>query len=290
MQVLVELRRHRRRCQHPGLPLDVGLPVLVDLEQRNHRRGLGAFDGDFVAEPDQHCRSPSIVVEKQFWSNVAGWPWFPGPSKRRAAPFHVSAWTLRLRRFPRHLPGLQGKSCLLAENSPPSCSTWTARSSIPSPSAERVWSDWARRHGLDVAAFLPTIHGVRASRPIAPPGASRRRPGARGRPAAAGRDRRCGWHRRDRRRRGVPRLAAGGRWAIVTSAPRALALAPHRRLPAFLSPRSSLRRRTFRAASRRPTASCLAQNGSALDARDCLVFEDAPGRHRGGRGRALRSW
>ncbi|RUY23463.1 HAD family hydrolase, partial [Mesorhizobium sp. M7A.F.Ca.US.001.04.2.1] len=29
-------------------------------------------------------------------------------------------------------------------------------------SAERVWSDWARRQGLDVAAFLPTIHGVRA--------------------------------------------------------------------------------------------------------------------------------
>jgi mannitol-1-/sugar-/sorbitol-6-phosphatase len=29
-------------------------------------------------------------------------------------------------------------------------------------SAERVWSAWAERHRLDVAAFLPTIHGVRA--------------------------------------------------------------------------------------------------------------------------------
>lgn len=28
-------------------------------------------------------------------------------------------------------------------------------------SAERVWSRWAERHGLDVAAFIPTIHGVR---------------------------------------------------------------------------------------------------------------------------------
>ncbi|NVZ78779.1 HAD family hydrolase, partial [Pseudomonas gingeri] len=28
--------------------------------------------------------------------------------------------------------------------------------------AERVWSNWARRHGLDVEAFLPTIHGVRS--------------------------------------------------------------------------------------------------------------------------------
>jgi mannitol-1-/sugar-/sorbitol-6-phosphatase len=28
--------------------------------------------------------------------------------------------------------------------------------------AERVWTAWAERHGLDVASFLPTIHGVRA--------------------------------------------------------------------------------------------------------------------------------
>ena len=28
--------------------------------------------------------------------------------------------------------------------------------------AERVWMRWAERHGLDVAMFLPTIHGVRA--------------------------------------------------------------------------------------------------------------------------------
>ena len=28
--------------------------------------------------------------------------------------------------------------------------------------AERVWAAWAERHGLDVASFLPTIHGVRA--------------------------------------------------------------------------------------------------------------------------------
>lgn len=28
--------------------------------------------------------------------------------------------------------------------------------------AERVWTRWARRHGLDVDAFLPTIHGKRA--------------------------------------------------------------------------------------------------------------------------------
>jgi sugar-phosphatase len=29
--------------------------------------------------------------------------------------------------------------------------------------AERVWGAWARRHGIDVEHFLPTIHGVRAA-------------------------------------------------------------------------------------------------------------------------------
>lgn len=29
--------------------------------------------------------------------------------------------------------------------------------------AERVWGRWAARHGLDPAAFIPTIHGVRAA-------------------------------------------------------------------------------------------------------------------------------
>ncbi len=28
--------------------------------------------------------------------------------------------------------------------------------------AERVWAKWAQRHGLDVGTFLPTIHGVRS--------------------------------------------------------------------------------------------------------------------------------
>lgn len=29
--------------------------------------------------------------------------------------------------------------------------------------AERVWSRWAERHGIDVETFLPTMHGVRAA-------------------------------------------------------------------------------------------------------------------------------
>jgi sugar-phosphatase len=33
--------------------------------------------------------------------------------------------------------------------------------------AERVWANWALRHGIDPAVFLPTIHGVRAIDTIA---------------------------------------------------------------------------------------------------------------------------
>lgn len=30
------------------------------------------------------------------------------------------------------------------------------------PSVERVWSDWARRHGIEVDSFLKRIHGIQA--------------------------------------------------------------------------------------------------------------------------------
>jgi len=33
--------------------------------------------------------------------------------------------------------------------------------------AERIWGTWAQRQGLDVAAFLPTIHGARSVDTIA---------------------------------------------------------------------------------------------------------------------------
>jgi sugar-phosphatase len=89
--------------------------------------------------------------------------------------------------------------------------------------AERVWGEWARGHGLDVEAFLPTIHGKRTEdtvRRLALPGVD---------PAAeaqritlaeiedvAGIEAITG---------AADFLAslAPGRWAIVTSAPRALA-------------------------------------------------------------------
>ncbi|QND61230.1 HAD-IA family hydrolase [Mesorhizobium huakuii] len=142
-------------------------------------------------------------------------------------------------------------------------------------SAERVWSDWARRHGLDVAAFLPTIHGVRAIETItalALPGVD---------PAheshlllkaeAADLD-------------GIVPIAGAvaflnalpsERWAIVTSAPRELALlrmaAAGIPVPAVIVAGEDVSRG-------KPAPDCFQLGARRLgfDARDCLVFEDAP--------------
>jgi sugar-phosphatase len=142
-------------------------------------------------------------------------------------------------------------------------------------SAERVWSDWARRQGLDVAAFLPTIHGVRAIETItglALPGVD---------PA----------HEADLLLKaeaadldGIVQIAGAAafleslpaeRWAIVTSAPRELALLRMKAagipVPAVLVAAEDVSRG-------KPAPDCfrLGANRLGFDASDCLVFEDAP--------------
>lgn len=141
--------------------------------------------------------------------------------------------------------------------------------------AERVWADWARRQGLDVAAFLPTIHGVRAIETIA-------------RLALPGVD---PMHEADALLKaeaadvgGIHPIAGAAaflaslppeRWAIVTSAPRELALlriaAAGIPLPAILVAAEDVSRG-------KPAPDCfrLAAEQLGVDARDCLVFEDAP--------------
>ena len=141
--------------------------------------------------------------------------------------------------------------------------------------AERVWARWATRHGLDVAAFLPTIHGMRAVETVARlnlPGVDPLAEAAiiqaeemedvDGIAAIAG---------------VLPFLAVlpPDRWAVVTSAPRELAL---RRIAAAGLPVPPLMVAAEDVVNGKPAPDCfeLAASRLGVSARDCLVFEDAP--------------
>ncbi|TGQ74868.1 MAG: HAD family hydrolase [Mesorhizobium sp.] len=141
--------------------------------------------------------------------------------------------------------------------------------------AERVWSDWARRHGLDVAAFLPTIHGVRAIETIGNLALPDVDPAHEAdlllKAEAADLD-------------GIVQIAGAvsflsalppGRWAIVTSAPRSLALA---RMKVAGIPVPEVLIAAEDVSRGKPAPDCFQLGASRLgvDARDCLVFEDAP--------------
>lgn len=141
--------------------------------------------------------------------------------------------------------------------------------------AERVWTRWGARFGLDPAVFLPAIHGVRAADTI-----------RRFAPAGTDVDAEAAWVTQAEIDdvagiEAIPGVAAfldslpPERWAIVTSAPRTLAL---RRMGAIgLAPG-----RVFVGADDvargKPDPSCyrLAAERLGCAAADCLVFEDAP--------------
>ena len=141
--------------------------------------------------------------------------------------------------------------------------------------AERVWARWATRHGLDVAAFLPTIHGMRSVetvRRLGLPGVDPEVESAaitaeemddvEGIEAIAG----------------VAAFLAAvppGRWAVVTSAPRELA---RRRIAAAGLPTPPLMIAAEDVTQGKPAPDCflLAAARLGVDVRDCLVFEDAP--------------
>lgn len=141
--------------------------------------------------------------------------------------------------------------------------------------AERVWSNWARSHDLDVAAFLPTIHGVRAIDTVrrqALPGVNAEREAAAISQAEI------------EDTQGVEPISGAAkflaalpaeRWAIVTSAPRALAAA---RLEAAGIPAPKLMITADDVAHGKPDPEGykLAAKRLGVDIRACLVFEDAP--------------
>ena len=140
--------------------------------------------------------------------------------------------------------------------------------------AERVWSIWAERHGLDVAAFLKTIHGARAIDTIrrqALPGVD---------PEAEAQ-----WITEAELNDvegvvAIPGAVAflnslpGDQWALVTSAPRELAL---RRLQAAGIAPPAVLVTAEDVAVGKPDPACYVLGAQRLGVavQDCLVFEDA---------------
>lgn len=140
--------------------------------------------------------------------------------------------------------------------------------------AERVWATWARRHGVDVETFLPTIHGARAIDTI-------RRLGLPGLDA----EKEAQWITTAELEDvdGVAEVAGAAdflrslptrQWAIVTSAPRTLAL---RRMAAagIPEPEVMVTAEDVSAGKPDPAGYRLAARRLDVDISECLIFEDA---------------
>ncbi|WP_095187496.1 HAD-IA family hydrolase [Pseudomonas sp. Irchel 3E19] len=140
--------------------------------------------------------------------------------------------------------------------------------------AERIWSAWAVRHGVDVATFLPTIHGARAIDTIN----RLNLPGVDAEAQAA-----FITEAEIEDVEGIveiPGAAAflnslpADRWAMVTSAPRDLAL---RRMAAagVSAPAVMITAEDVTAGKPDPAGYRLAARRLGVAPADCLIFEDA---------------
>jgi sugar-phosphatase len=141
--------------------------------------------------------------------------------------------------------------------------------------ANRVWSRWAEGHGLDPAPILAVMHGVQAVQTIrrfAPPGVDVLAE------TAALTQAEIDEAEGTLAIPGAPAFLASlpsGRWAIVTSAPRTLAL---RRLAVAGLPVPPLLISADDVANGKPAPDCfiLAAETLGVTVSDCLVWEDAP--------------
>lgn len=143
------------------------------------------------------------------------------------------------------------------------------------PATERVWTRWALKHGLDVATFLPTMHGVRGIDTITRLGL----PGVD--PVAEAKE----VEREEMEDVDgvipIPGAIAfltslpAGRWGIVTSAPVALA---RRRLAAagIPLPEVIVTADDVTKGKPAPDGYRLGAQRLGVDPADCLVFEDVP--------------
>lgn len=142
-------------------------------------------------------------------------------------------------------------------------------------SAERIWSRWAQAHGLDVATFLPTIHGVRSVETIRRLALPDVDPVAEAAAITRAEMEDVGDITEIPGARAFLETLPVARWAIVTSAPRTLA---ERRLAAAGMPRPGLMIAAEDVTHGKPAPDCilLAAERLGVAASDCLMFEDAP--------------
>lgn len=141
--------------------------------------------------------------------------------------------------------------------------------------SERVWSQWARKHGLDVEAFLATVHGVRTIETV-------RNSGVTGIDVEAETQAIMDAEVADldgiEPVAGAPEFLASlpaERWAIVTSAPRRLA---ERRIAAagLPMPRVLVTGDDVEHGKPAPDPFILGAERLGYPVSRCLVFEDAP--------------
>ena len=141
-------------------------------------------------------------------------------------------------------------------------------------SAERAWGMWAKKQGLDVEKFLPTIHGARSVDTIRRLGIPGLDPIAEA--AAVTRAEILDVE-------GITEILGAkdflnslprNQWAIVTSAPKDLALA---RLRAVGMPEPEIFVTAEDVKEGKPNPDCYLLGAARLGAspQDCLVFEDA---------------
>lgn len=141
--------------------------------------------------------------------------------------------------------------------------------------AERIWGAWAVRHGLELASFLPTMHGSRAVDTITRLGLPEIDPEAEALKITDAEINDV---------EGIVEIPGAvdflrslptTKWAVVTSAPRDLAL---RRMKAAGIPVPAVLVTAEDVAAGKPNPDCylLAAQKLGVDASDCLIFEDAP--------------